>query len=205
MPDITSTFNALASSTNALLGDLLAPYALFLFQGRVIGTIAVDVPLREVHDHSYVITQNPTQAGYAAADGYFASPCRVEMTCGFSDSTAQYVGYAQQVFAAFLALAETSQPFSVSTGKKIYNNMMIENISVRTDPTTEYALDITVRLQEFIITDTDGASLCHQRHDTGQPSQSGRNRRRPSMAARSALQPNPTPGLTPSGFVAGPN
>ncbi len=203
MPDFTNAFNALASSTNALLGDALAPYALFSIQQRVIGTIAIDVPIREVHDHSFVITQNPTQAGYAAADGYFASPCRVEMTCGFSDSTAGYEGYVQQVFAAFLALAEANQPFSVSTGKNLYNNMMVENISVRTDPTSEYVLDITVRLQEFIITDTDVQSSTSSMTSANQANPSETS---PTVdGGKVTLQPATSPGLTPSGFVAGPN
>ncbi len=155
---IGSTLSAASSVANAILGDALAPYALFSIQGRVIGTIAVDVPLREVHNDTFVVTQHPVEGGTPIADHYFSNPKMLEMSVGYSDSTAGFEGYCQQVYASFIALAATRQPFSVSTGKRQYDNLMFADISVITDPVSEYALFLTARFQEVIITATDTGS-----------------------------------------------
>lgn len=199
---IGSTLSAASLAANAILGDALASYALFSIQGRVIGTIAVDVPLREVHNDTFVVTQHPVESGTPVADHYFANPKLVEMTCGFSDSTAGYEGYVQEVYDSFIALAATREPFDVSTGKRMYQNMMIADISVITDPASEYALFLTVRLQEVIITSTDGGS------DTNatQANQANPSETAPTVnAGPQSLQPASASGLTPTGFVAGPN
>ncbi len=154
MPDYPA-FNALAVSTDALIGDTQAPYALIYIGQRIIGTIAIDVPIRELHNDSYVVSNNPVQSGVTISDHYFRAPPKLEMTCGFSDSTAAYVGYVQQVYQAFQDLANSRTPFSVSSGKRNYDSMLIENLDVTTDETSEFALFITVRLQQIIITDTD--------------------------------------------------
>ena len=168
---IGSTFSAASVAANTLLGDALAPYALFAIQGRVIGTIAVDVPSREVHNDTFVVTQHPVEGGTPVSDHYFANPKLLEMTCGYSDSTAGYVGYVQDVYASFIALANTRQPFSVSTGKRQYDNLMFVDISVTTDPTSEYALFLTAQMQEVIITSISNSASDRSQANQANPSQ----------------------------------
>lgn len=140
----------------AEIGDIAAPYALFYSNPRFIGTLVMDVTVREVHTDEDTITVHPVETGTPVSDHVFRNPYVVEISCGASDSTGGYVGYVQDVYQAFLALRAQRQPFDVSTGKRYYTNMLFSNITVVTDETSEFALMVTARLQEVIITDTDG-------------------------------------------------
>ncbi len=72
----------------------------------------------------------------------------------------------------FLAWRKSRDPRDVSTGKRLYQNMLPADISVLTDSRTENILALTVVCQEVIITSTQT------------PAQ-GRTRRRPATARRS--------------------
>ena len=191
------------TAADALIGDILTPYALIASPSRYIGTIFPDVTVREVHSDTNVITAHPVETGTPVSDHVFANPQVIEIACGFSDSTGGYVGYSQDVYQEFLALRDTRQPFDVSTGKRLYQNMLFGEIAVVTDPSSEYALMVTARLQQVIISSTSGG-------DGG----SGLDPNAQSLPAETtpttnvgsqSLGPAASPGLTPAGFVAGPN
>ena len=141
-------------AAESILGDLAAPYALIGSPTRSIDTIIPDVTVREVHVDEDTITVHPVETGTPVSDHVFANPKILEIECGFSDSTAGYSGYVQEVYEAFLALKARREPFDVSTGKRSYQNMLVANITVVTDEASEFALMVTVRLQEVIIAST---------------------------------------------------
>ena len=149
---------ALTGAATSILGDASAPYALFSSAQRYIGTLVFDVTVREVHSDEFTITVHPVETGTPVSDHVFANPKVIEISIGASDSTAGYDGYVQQVYEGILALANTRQLFDVSTGKRFYSNMLFGNISVVTDETSEYALMATFRLQEVILTSTQGGA-----------------------------------------------
>lgn len=121
---------------------------------RSIGTIIPDVVIEEAHRDALIITQHPVEKGSAITDHAFRTPSSVVIRCGFSNSSAGYEGYAQQVYQQFLAWEKSRDPRDVSTGKRLYRNMLPAEISVATDPRTENVLMITVLCQEVIITST---------------------------------------------------
>lgn len=189
------------SAADAIIGDILAPYALIASPNRYIGTIFPDVVVREVHSDTNTITQHPVETGTPVSDHVFANPQVIEISCGFSDSTAGYVGYSQDVYQEFLALRDTRQPFDVSTGKRLYQNMLFGEIAIVTDPTSEYALMVTARLQQVIISSTSGDGSTLDPNAQGLPAQT-----MPTVdMGNQQLGPALSPGITPSGFVAGPN
>jgi hypothetical protein len=145
-------------AANQLIGDAEAPYVLITQAQRQVGTVMFDVTVREVHSDETTITVNPTETGTPMTDHAFDQPAVVEITAGSSDSTGGYPGYSIQVYEALLALKATKEPFDVYTGKRAYPNMLISNLLVTTDDTSEYALMVTCRLQQVIITSTSSAS-----------------------------------------------
>ncbi|WP_158810243.1 phage baseplate protein [Beijerinckia sp. L45] len=157
-----SFIDGLTSAATQILGDATAPYALFTSATRYIGTLVFDVTVREVHSDEDTITVHPVENGTPISDHVFANPQVVEITCAASDSTAGYAGYIQDVYQAMLALKATRQTFDVSTGKRFYSSMLFGNITVVTDETSEFALMVTARLQQVIISDTSGSATASQ-------------------------------------------
>lgn len=136
----------------SLLGEI--SYALIQPSARAIGMIFADVTVEENHRDEVIITQHPVEGGGVITDHAYKRPAEVEIRCGFSNSSAGYVGYVQEQYRALLALQLARQPFNVYTGKRRYRNMLIRGISVVTDPHSENILMATVALQEIIIVST---------------------------------------------------
>lgn len=151
---------------------------------RKIGTFVADVVLQEEHIDDLEVTQHPVQQGASISDHAFKRPAKCVIRCAWSDSppvsglvggvVAGTVGAAQNARAAvsgtsvntpgavyekLLALQAAREPFDVWTGKRRYANMLLQSISVRTDPATENILDVTATLQEVIIVSTSVVSL----------------------------------------------
>lgn len=141
----------------SLLGEI--SYALIQPSARAIGQIYADVTIEENHRDEVIITQHPVEGGGVITDHAFKRPAELEIRCGFSNSSAGYVGYVQEQYRALLALQNARQPFTVYTGKRRYRNMIIRGLSVGTDGHSENTLMATVALQEVIIvsTQTTGA------------------------------------------------
>lgn len=140
----------------SLLGEL--SYALIQPSARAIGQIYADVTVEENHRDEVIITQHPVEGGGVITDHAFKRPAELEIRCGFSNSSAGYVGYVQEQYRALLSLQLARQPFTVYTGKRRYRNMIIRGISVVTDPHSENTLMATVALQEVIIVSTQTTS-----------------------------------------------
>ena len=81
------------------------------------------------------------------------------------------------------------EPFELVTGKRTYDNMVITEISVRTDHTSEYALMIEVHMQEVCIVETSAP-----RSRAGQSGGAGEDRS-PADQVRQAAKPTPEPDL----------
>jgi len=140
----------------SLLGEL--SYALIQPSARAIGQIYADVTVEENHRDEVIITQHPVEGGGVITDHAFKRPAELEIRCGFSNSTAGYVGYVQEQYRALLALQLARQPFTVYTGKRRYRNMIIRGISVVTDGHSENILMASVALQEIVIVSTQTTS-----------------------------------------------
>jgi hypothetical protein len=128
--------------------------ALIQSSARAIGTIFADVTVDENHRDEMIITQHPVEGGAIISDHAFKRPALVEIRCGFSNSSAGYVGYVQQQYQRLQSLQLARQPFNVYTGKRRYKNMLVVGLSVTTDPHSENILMVSAALQEIIIVST---------------------------------------------------
>jgi hypothetical protein len=143
----------------------------FIRQGRSIGTIIPDVTIEEQHSDRVVVTQHPIADGSSVADHAYIVPATVTMRCGWTN--ANPVGAAvggfiagglagagdallgslteqrcRQIYQSLLDLMHQRQPFDLTTGKRAYKNMLIIELGVRTDHTTEYSLMLECHMQE---------------------------------------------------------
>ncbi|MGX9980716.1 phage baseplate protein [Methylobacterium fujisawaense] len=182
----------------SLLGEI--SYALIQPSARAIGQIYADVTVEEVHRDEVIITQHPIEGGGVITDHAYKRPAELEIRCGFSNSSAGYVGYVQEQYRALLALQLARQPFTVYTGKRRYRNMLIRGISVATDGHSENILMASVALQEVILVSTQ-TTRSGQGGSTGNGSGNGDSSTASPGANANQANPASTGSVTNSGSV----
>jgi hypothetical protein len=133
-------------------------FALISGRQRSFDTLIPDVVVREVGRDELVITEHPVERGAAISDHAFVRPVEIEMTCGWSDSTAGYVGYIDEVYAELIALQKEREPFDVTSGKRTYENMLLAQVLQQTDERSENILMVTARFREVLIVSTETTS-----------------------------------------------
>lgn len=147
------------SILDALVQGLIGP---IVVRQRSIGDFVADVTVREDHEDELVVTENPVEQGADVTDNSYKAPARLTVDVGYSNSSLQSNGdpnYVQNVYAQFLALQATRQPFQVITGKRQYSNMVITLLHTVTDQDTENALLLTVKMREIILVNTQTVSV----------------------------------------------
>lgn len=139
-------------------------FALITTGSRQIGTLIPDVVIREAQRDEMVITDHPVEIGAAISDHAFLRPVEVEMQIAWSDSSGGYVGYARDAYDELRQLQRQREPFTLTTGTRRYQNMLISSITLQQDEKTANIVAITVRLREVIIvrTKTTGAAKSAQ-------------------------------------------
>lgn len=142
----------------ALIDDALVPYALIASPLRAISFIIPDATFEELHSDDLAVTDHPVETGAAISDHAFKLPSRLEMRCGWSNSTAGTEGHAQAIYQRLLTLQASREPFNVFTGKRAYRNMLLGGIRVETSAASEDVLLVVAGLREVIITQTQQAS-----------------------------------------------
>lgn len=125
---------------------------------RYFGTIIPDIVIEEISNDATQISQYPVETGAAIADHAYVQPAALIMRCGFSNSSHQNNLFVQEVYAQILALRNTLAPMNVSTGKRLYTNLLISSLAVTTDQESENALMIVVSFREVLLTSTSGGS-----------------------------------------------
>lgn len=130
------------------------------FLNRNIGNLTFDSIIVEDHNIEYELVQNPVESGANFSDHYFRKPYRLtvegavgSVSLSGSSSYSPDTGgtRAAKAWEALLALAASKSPFTVVTGLKKYNNMMITSIATTQDAQTATALFFTLELQEVQI------------------------------------------------------
>jgi hypothetical protein len=125
------------------------PNYVMLFKSRSrIGTILPDCTLEESYDDRVQITSHPVERGANISDHAFLLPKTVEMRIGWSDSSGKNDMWAQNKYEEILRLQAKLEPIDVTSGKRLYKNMMITGISVTNDQTTKSTVMAVVRMSE---------------------------------------------------------
>lgn len=116
---------------------------------RSIGGIFVDVVISEEHTASMEIAEHPVESGAKISDHAWRMPYKVvlESVIGSDRAVSSY--------QALLALQEKAEPFSLVTGLKVYNDMLVKEITATRDREHSRVLKFTAELQEVIIVSTE--------------------------------------------------
>ncbi|MBK4119152.1 hypothetical protein JHE03_22985 [Pluralibacter gergoviae] len=154
--------------------DILS--ALFHQQSRKIDILIPDVVITEKHSDALEITEHPVERSTTSGTGFVADhayrrPSEVVMEIGFSGGGSLLdlldtsgIGLSlgmspQETYQQLLDLQRSRKPFSVTTGKKMYDNMLIKVLDVTTDRASENVLMATLTLRELITTETQKVSV----------------------------------------------
>jgi len=158
------TFAAPALSASGLMPA-------FIRQPRSIGAIIPDVTIEEQHTDRIAITQHPIADGTPVSDHAYLMPPQVTMRIGFTNANPVGAGVsgfmegglegagegllstvmetrARDIYKKLRDLQQSFEPFQLTTGKRTYEHMMIAELSIRNDHTTEYALIVEVNMQQ---------------------------------------------------------
>lgn len=153
-----SFFDDTITVIEAAVLDLLTPT---LFMSRNIGGFVANVTIEEDHNDEIEISDHPVEQGAEVSDHAYKRPPTVVITAGWSNSSIEALGnpfYVQQVYDALLNLQASLQPFEIVTGKRIYENMLMKRLSLKTDEKTEHALLVTAECRNIQIVSTQTVS-----------------------------------------------
>lgn len=126
---------------------------------RRIGEFTAQVTIEESHRDRLSITDHPIESTGTSSvtDHAFMLPAEVVIRCGwsgaFSLSNLQPTDVSE-TYAKILSLQASREPFDIVTGKRRYQNMLIQDISVTTDATTETTLMVTLTCRQVILVET---------------------------------------------------
>lgn len=144
----------------SLLGELT--FALISSPVRSLGGLIPDVTIEELHRDELIVTEFPVEIGASITDHAYKRPSALQMRVGWSNSSAGTEGAVQAVYQSLLALQASRRPFTVTTGKRRYRDMLISGLDVITDRQTENALMVVVGMREVILTTTQSRSATNQ-------------------------------------------
>lgn len=186
---------SIAAETAAILSE-----AVLIRTPRYIAGILPNCPIEERHIDESVGTEHPVEVGSPVTDHIYRRPPIVILRWGWNNSAnAGILGaspfaffgsetYVQEVYAELLALKDSFTVFNISTGKRLYSDMFIRNLTVETDARSEYSLMTVIECQNIIAAMTAGASL-----PSNQQSQQAYPQQTTSSTARGTQQLKSTP------------
>jgi len=150
---------------------------------RSIGTFLPQVVVKERHTDELEMTDHPVEAGGVITDHAFKLPAVVIIECGFGHNSDSFVTSYASMFdddtlttiagafdatplgirqptdlkATYDALLQYQDPptlLNVTTGKRVYTNMLLKTLVVETDVATENVLKIVATLRQVIMATT---------------------------------------------------
>lgn len=146
------------------------------FQTRSIGGFVADVTIEELHVDELRITDHPVDRNAVISDHAFKLPMHVNIRVGYSNSSPQADGnttYVNDIYEQFLALQEVRQLITILTGKRMYQNMLLERLSTSTDEKTENSMILLCECREIIIVSTQVTQLAPPQNMTNPSDNAG--------------------------------
>lgn len=180
---------------------------LFLTTKNDIGGIAIQATLEEVNTDTLQITEHPVEQGAAITDHSYVRPSEVVIKCGWSNSSLSALtnlepvsnidggkvtksDYISNIYSQLIALQQSRKPFSITTSKRQYDNMLIAGLQVTTDNKTNSVLMVAATCRQIIIVETQAITL--------PPSSSQANPESTASTANNGVKQliaaNPSPG-----------
>src|ERR1017187_10423808 len=125
---------------------------------RSMNGLVPDITIEEQHQDQYVITDHPvegdgTASGTVVSDHAYKLPSEVIVTYAWAPSgplnSESSPTFLNDLYAQILAIGDTFTLFSVYTGKRVYDNMLIGSVTTTTDKETENILLIRILCRQI--------------------------------------------------------
>lgn len=199
---------------------------LLLSPRRGFGKIIPDVVIDESHADILTITEHPVESGAPIADHAYLRPAEVKVRMGFSPSSPYFDGllgslipissglisqvaqlfnggpaYLETIYQAILTAQATREPMELTTGKRTYQNMLMESVLVETDREKENSLHVTINFRQVIIVRTRTAAPLEGTQAPASDQESPQATAAPADTGTQQPQETPTDPGPPEGEV----
>lgn len=124
---------------------------------RAVAGITFQATVREVATDRLETTLHPVERGASTTDHAFNMPAELTIEAWSSNSSDEGGGdpnFVTNLYQQLLALKQGANLFQVTTGKRIYDTMLMTSLTQTTDAKSEYALGVTMSFREIFIVDT---------------------------------------------------
>lgn len=119
-------------------------------RGRTIMGLTADVTIEEKHKDETQITSNPVDQGSSMNDHAYNEAPELSVKIGWSGTALEL----SAIYQGLLALKENFVRLIISTGKRLYTDMLIKNLSTTTEIATENSMVLEITFQKVIIKKT---------------------------------------------------
>lgn len=131
------------------MGFIVQPQVLLgIGPARSFGGFSGYVTLTESSIDEIEITQQPVQQGAPIADHAFKKPNSLSIQI---KKTGSLFTSLSSLYQQLLTLQSSFVPFTVTTPKRTYTNMLMKTLGVTTDKTTENCIAINIAFQNVIL------------------------------------------------------
>lgn len=126
------------------------------------------VTIEEQHHDEMEIVVHPIEQGAPITDHSFKKPAELTLHIGwtgpqsdvpYDSGQGAYQSALANIYSQLLLGQSNRVLYTVVTGKRSYQNMLIKGLAVMTDKTTENMLEVTVQLQELLLVQTQTTSV----------------------------------------------
>ncbi len=130
---------------------------------RSVGGLVFDATIKEDHEDTSTVTDNPIETGVSVSDHMYRNPIKVTLTAAVSDTPLvadpndMFTTAATRSLSAYdqmVTLKNAAEPFDVMTGLKLYHNMVCTSVKASQDKDSAGAFLFDADLREVIIVNT---------------------------------------------------
>lgn len=167
---------------------------LFIRTQRSIGGIELDAVLSEGHNSTIRLTKNPVEFGAEITDHSIIEPKKINIVAEVSDtplglaafgqivdtitglfgtSTVESITRSNAAYGAMILLQEAREPLEIQTKLKLYQDMIITNISTVQDKDTSRIVRMIIDLEEILIVQSELVELEASQLQDGSPKEQG--------------------------------
>ncbi len=129
-----------------------------------------DVTEEEEHRDQLFITEHPVEVGASVSDHAYKRPSEVQMRISWSNSSHGDPFFVQSIYDSLLRLQSDRIPFNLYTGKRVYFNMLLGVLGVKTDPENEFSLRVEANMHQIFLVQTQQFSISTDPNNLANPS-----------------------------------
>jgi len=118
-----------------------------LISKRSIASFTGYVCINENSTDTLEITEHPVQQGASITDHAFVRPPELSIRYIYMPGNVPL----SEMYKDFLDLQSSREPFTIVTGKRVYNNMLFASIAVTNDVNSENILAINASFKQIIL------------------------------------------------------